>query len=79
MTPALTDSITRDRFKRWAKLLKDHTATPVLLVAVGHGRSEGAVHVVQLEDMSPNDMLTFLRFALDTIEGRSTGGEGGAS
>lgn len=78
MTPGLTDVITRDRFKSWAKVLREHAATPILCVAIGHGERSGDVHVIQVEDMTAAQVLAFLRHAVAALE-QLERPEGGAS
>lgn len=73
MTPDRTDIITRERFKAWAEVLKKWTATPVVVVAVGHGPESGTLNVVQVEDVSREQLVYFLRYALEQLE-REEGG-----
>jgi hypothetical protein len=74
VTPGLTDVITRDRFKSWAQVLKSHGATPLICVAIGHGEHQGEVHVVQVEDMTRDQVLHFLRHAVAVLEKAEGGG-----
>lgn len=75
MTPDRTDFVTRDRFNAWAAVLKKWTATPVLVVAVGHGPESGTLHVVQVENVSREQLVYFLRYALEQLEQSEGGAE----
>lgn len=79
MTPIQTDAVTCERFVEWAVLLKQYTATPVAVVACGHGDQVGTVHVLHTGSVSQADIARVLRYALRRIEGGPVGGEGGAS
>lgn len=69
MTPGLSDTITRDRFRSWAAKLKPHTATPILAVAIGHGPHAGELHLVVVEDIPTDQVIGFLRHAIADLEG----------
>lgn len=72
MTPEESDRITRDRFDSWAGVLKTHTATPAVLVSIGHGDHMGEVHVVQVVDISRHDLIVLLEYTLRQL--RKKGG-----
>ena len=68
MTPPLSEAITRDRFRSWTRVLTEHTATPALCVAIGHGAREGEIHLVCVEDLSTDQIVAFLKHAIRQLE-----------
>lgn len=65
--------ITRDRLERWIGRLDPATATPVLLIGVGHGTHSGELHVCVAEDILDAQLLYFLEFAHGEILRRFAG------
>lgn len=67
MTRQRAAEITRDRVLQWAGTLRPHAATPVILLAVGHGKDLGKVHIMAVEDIPDEQVCEFLEFALRTL------------
>lgn len=53
-------AINKLRLDQWAKIASDNTATACLMVAIGHGRQLGQVHLFVVEDMPDEDTLKML-------------------
>jgi hypothetical protein len=65
------DDICTERLGRWKKLLIQEHSTPVLLVAVGHDHKKGQLTLVTTEDITDQQLLTFMRYAIIELEGRA--------
>lgn len=59
------DKITEERLTDWRKTLAMHNATPIVLIAIGHGERSGEVHVIRPEGDTPSDedIAAFVRAA----------------
>lgn len=73
MTKDKAGAITRDRLARWGAILKEHVATPVLVLGVGHGPKAGELSVCCTEDMSNEQLLLFVKAAFELIIRRLDG------
>lgn len=63
-------SITRGRLDDWRQTLEDANATPIVMLGVGHGPTEGELHIFFPENASYNAVRNILRTALGEIEMR---------
>lgn len=65
--------ITTRRLDEWAGLLRPCVATPVVLLAVGHGDRAGTLHVCVPEDVTDEHLVYWLHEAAATITRRLAG------
>lgn len=73
MTKWEASDITSSRLDEWAARIQTHTATPVLLLSVGHGQHEGELHICSTDDAPDEHLVYFLQFALEQLVARITG------
>jgi len=69
MTADEVREIVLDRLARWAPLLSNAHATPVVLVGVGHDHARGEIQVVTVDDeqMRAEVIAGFLLSAVDKL------------
>ncbi|MCU1338802.1 MAG: hypothetical protein JWO19_4383 [Bryobacterales bacterium] len=60
-----------ERLEEWAKQLADRNATPLLVMGLGHGPTEGELHVFTMQGLSNGELSLFLAFALREIQRRA--------
>jgi len=65
--------ITRERLAKWSKHFTENTATPVVLVGVGHGEHSGKIVVCCTEDLSDEYLVAFLTNARELVVRRLAG------
>lgn len=68
-------AITTERLARWSEeVLAPAVATPVVLIAVGHGRGTlGELHVVTAENATDDELVAFLLAAAGEVRARRYG------
>lgn len=58
------DEVIEDRFKLWAQYFKDFSATPTVVLGIGHGDDPGGFFLWSAETMWSNDVLAYLTKAV---------------
>lgn len=66
-----TRKITHERFGRWEKTLANQQATPALIIAIGHNEKTGQVNVVCVEELTDQQIIALLEFAIQSIKGNT--------
>lgn len=66
--PVDVKKITDERLTEWSKQLAAAHATPVLLMGVGHDHVSGQIHIVVTEDLSREQILAFLKYAVKSFK-----------
>ena len=57
------EKICTERLESWRRQLIEKNATPVVLVAAGHGQMNGTVVICTVENLSDGEVLVFLEGA----------------
>jgi len=65
--------ITRERLAKWSTHLAECTATPAVLVGIGHGADAGKLVVCCTEDVSDEYLVGFLTHARELVVRRLAG------
>lgn len=68
------EEICGERLETWKQRLVKENATPVVLLAVGHGDLGGTLVVCTLDDFTNEAVRDFLRGALNQVEEDLKGG-----
>lgn len=66
--PVDVKRITVERLDSWQKQLINAHATPVILVGVGHDHVTGQINVITTEDMTPAQILLFLKRVVKELD-----------
>lgn len=59
--------ITQDRLRSWGERLVENSATPVLLIGVGHGDRSGQLDVCLTEDFPQQDLVELIGYLYHEI------------